>query len=88
LYDEMPPGYPRMVILSSDKQLDILANGRHFLFDGTFATAPDGFEQLITFHVEVRATFIFNYYVIILKYYSHSLIFRFRLTTINLRCMS
>ena len=47
-------GDDRILIFSSDEQLDILQNAEDFLADGTFKVVPEIFYQLYTIHVMHR----------------------------------
>ena len=41
---------PRILVFATDRCLDLLKNNGHWLFDGTFKTAPDCFYQVFTVH--------------------------------------
>ena len=42
----------RVLIFSSDQQLDVLFNSDVIFVDGTFSTAPEHFEQVFLIHVQ------------------------------------
>lgn len=45
-------GKERVIIYSSDTQLQLLFNSEKIFIDGTFGGAPAGFEQLFLIHIQ------------------------------------
>lgn len=44
-------GENRVIVFSTDQQLELLFNSETIFIDGTFGVAPDGFEQIFLIHV-------------------------------------
>ena len=49
-YDSFQKRVERILIFTTDFQLNITALSKHIYFDGTFRVAPTGFVQLFTIH--------------------------------------
>ncbi len=45
-------GKDRVIVYSTEEQLQLLFNSEVVFIDGTFSVAPDGFEQVFLIHVQ------------------------------------
>lgn len=52
-HDSVSTRGKRMIIFASDEQMKALKSSTHFVFDGTFSSAPKPFVQVVTLLAEV-----------------------------------